>query len=262
MMQNLNLKNPFQAPVYFTEHCDSTQTAARELLRESPVTGTVVTAAYQDKGRGRGINRLWTARPGENLLFTIIFHYEHMGAVPGGFTLRTGLAVAEAIAEFVPALDASITVKWPNDVMIGSRKVCGILAENDGRYILTGIGVNLNQLEFPSDIRRKAISIRQALQEIDDIEPPVLDSRILLEHILPRLKTYLADQMNAQWKSMQEKRLYKKGEPVSFIPGQAGSAAKVEGILEGIGPEGELLIRTGAGIERFITGELEYQYCS
>ena len=66
--------------------------------------------------------------------------------------------------------------------------------------------------------------------------------------------------MNAKWNTVLQKRLYKRGECVSFIPGQADSREKIEGILEGIGLEGELLIKTNAEIRPFITGELEYQY--
>ncbi len=259
-MQILNLNNPYQAPVYFVEHCDSTQSTARNLIPNAPLSGTVVTASYQNKGRGRGTNRLWTAKSGENLLFTVMFHYESVTAIPKAFTLRTGLAAAEAIAEFVPALNALISVKWPNDVMIGSRKVCGILAENDGKYIITGIGINVNQLKFPEEISRKAVSVRQALLELQGGIPPVFDTRGLLEQILPRLQTYLSSSMDDQWNALLQKRIYRRGENVAFIPGQAGSAKKIEGILEGIGPDGELLIKTGTKIQSFITGELEHQY--
>ncbi len=66
--------------------------------------------------------------------------------------------------------------------------------------------------------------------------------------------------MDDQWNALLQKRIYRQGETVSFIPGQAGSHEKIEGILEGIGPEGELLIKTGTEIQSFITGELEHQY--
>lgn len=259
-MRILHINNPYQAPVYFVDHCESTQTLARNLISTKPVTGTVITAAYQNKGRGRGTNRLWSSAAGESLLFTVMFQYENMSAVPKAFTLRIGLAVAEAVSEFVPGLKNHVTVKWPNDVMIGSRKVCGILAENDGRYILTGIGVNVNQLEFSAEISGKAVSIRQALGEQQNETIPAFDNHILLEKNLFGLQKYLSSSMDKEWNSILRQKLYKRGESISFIPGQADSRQKVEGILEGIGPDGDLLIKTGPEIKSYITGELEYQY--
>ncbi|MDR2900140.1 MAG: biotin--[acetyl-CoA-carboxylase] ligase [Treponema sp.] len=259
-MQILNVNNPYQAPVFFVEQCDSTQLEARSLIAKNPMSGTVVVTNYQAKGRGRGTARLWKAEAGENLLFTIMFHYENFGAIPRAFTLRIGLAVAEAIADFVPALKNHITVKWPNDVMIGSRKVCGILAENVGSYILTGIGINVNQLEFPEEINKKAVSIRQALSEKQSGTVPVFETHTLLETILPHLQKKLSSSTDNKWNAVLQERLYKRGELVSFVPGQVDSKGKVEGVLEGIGSGGELLINTGTEIKTFITGELEYQF--
>jgi BirA family biotin operon repressor/biotin-[acetyl-CoA-carboxylase] ligase len=259
-MQILHIKNPYHAPVFFLEQCDSTQIEARNIISSKPKTGTVITAAYQEKGRGRGSNRLWKAVSGENLLFTIMFYYENLGAIPKAFTLRIGLAVAEAIAEFVPALKNQIAVKWPNDVMIGSRKVCGILAENDGKYILTGIGINLNQLEFQSEISHKAVSIRQSLQEMQNDIVPIFENHKLLEKILPCIQKHLSLETNDSWNDNLQLKLYRKGESVSFIPGQADSKEKIIGTLEGIGSEGELLIKTEREIKSFITGELEFSY--
>jgi BirA family biotin operon repressor/biotin-[acetyl-CoA-carboxylase] ligase len=257
-MKLLNIDNPFSAPVFFVEECDSTQIEARNLLAEKPPAGTVVTAAFQSKGRGRGTNRLWKAQAGENLLFTIVFPYENVSAIPKAFTLRVGLAVAEAISNFAPALEKRIRVKWPNDVMIGSKKVCGILAENDGKYILTGIGINLNQFEFPEEIKQKAVSIRQALCEEISAESSALESSKLLEKILPCLQKYVSADADNVWNAALQERLYKRGETVSFIPGQADSSEKVEGILQGIGANGELLIKTETEIKSFVTGELSF----
>jgi BirA family biotin operon repressor/biotin-[acetyl-CoA-carboxylase] ligase len=257
-MKILNIYNPFHAPVFFVEQCDSTQTLARSLLAEKPASGTVVTSAFQSKGRGRGTNRQWKAAPGENLLFTVALRYENIAAIPPAFTLRLGLAVAEAISQFAPALEKLVAVKWPNDVMIGSRKVSGILAENDGSYVLSGIGINLNQLNFPEELSKKAVSIRQALSEQICGEVSFMESRNLLEKILPSLQHVLSSAMNDKWNDLLQKRLYKKGEPVSFIPGQADSTEKVEGVLQGIGANGELLIKIGTETKSFITGELSY----
>jgi BirA family biotin operon repressor/biotin-[acetyl-CoA-carboxylase] ligase len=258
-MQILNLDNPFHAPIYFIEQCDSTQNVARNILAEKPITGTVITTAYQNKGRGRGANRQWKSEAGESLLFTIMFQYKNITDFPKAFTIRIGLAVAEAISQFAPELEKHITVKWPNDVMIGSRKVCGILAENDGKYILTGIGINVNQQEFPEEICKKAVSVWQAMSEEKKSIAPFLESHHLLEKILPCLQTFLSSSMDNEWNAILQKILYKRGEAVSFIPGQADSKEKILGTLEGVAAEGELLIKIGTEIKSYITGELAYE---
>jgi BirA family biotin operon repressor/biotin-[acetyl-CoA-carboxylase] ligase len=124
---------------------------------------------------------------------------------------------------------------------------------------LTGIGINLNQLEFPEEINKKAVSIRQALAELQSSTVPVFKTHDLLETILPHLQKSLSPSMNDEWNAALQKKLYRRGESISFVPGQADSKEKIEGILEGIGPGGELLIKTGTEIKSFITGELEYQ---
>jgi BirA family biotin operon repressor/biotin-[acetyl-CoA-carboxylase] ligase len=257
-MKILNIDNPYQAPIYFVEQCDSTQIVARNIIAEKPLTGTVIVTNYQDKGRGRGTNRLWKAQAGESLLFTILFRCESLTAIPKAFPLRIGLAVAEAIADFVPALEKHISVKWPNDVMIDSRKVCGILAENDGTYILAGIGINVNQQEFPPEINKKAVSIQQAYHDLCGGDVFTFDNYLLLEKILPCAKKYLSLTMDDEWNVLLQKRLYKRGEKISFIPGQADSHEKIGGLLHGIGQNGELLIQTETEIHSYITGELAY----
>jgi biotin-(acetyl-CoA carboxylase) ligase len=73
------------------------------------------------------------------------------------------------------------------------------------------------------------------------------------------LQKKLSPAMNDEWNAALQKKLYKRGKQISFIPGQADSKEKIEGTLEGIGADGELLIKVGTEIKSFITGEFEYQ---
>jgi BirA family biotin operon repressor/biotin-[acetyl-CoA-carboxylase] ligase len=266
--------NPFGAPLYYFETLSSTMDEARRLAARGEVHGTVVLAGFQEAGRGRTPGRSWQADRGKNLFCTIILRYPGYSLVPQALTLRTGLALALAIEDFAPALTGKPRVKWPNDIMLGNRKTAGILTEGDGSTFYIGIGVNVAQTEFPEALRHKAVSIAMALGEtaaagaLDAARSPGAP-RALLGKILARLHREISPEGGVEenrphgrgeesWRDRLEPRLYMKGQQVRFMAGAAGAAEPVEGVLEGIGPEGELLIiPPGESAPRsFVTGEL------
>ena len=254
-MKTLPLKNPFGAAVYHEESVSSTFAAAHLLAANNAAHGTVISADFQEAGRGR-LNRRWVTERGKNLMFTIILHYAGASSMPPALTLRTGLAVSLAIEDIAPALaGGSVRIKWPNDVMINGRKAAGILTEADGKTVFIGVGVNVAQEEFPAQYRSKAGSIIHSFPALTE------NARFdLLEKILSRLYAEIENPTaeSQTWRERLLERLYKKGESVTFAEGAADSEDLVEGILSGLGPDGELLIiPKGEEKERsFITGEL------
>jgi BirA family biotin operon repressor/biotin-[acetyl-CoA-carboxylase] ligase len=266
-MRNLSLANPFGAPVYWAETVSSTMDEARRLAGEGAAHGAVIAADFQEAGRGRIRGRPWLGGAGESLFATIILRYPGIAAIPRALTLRTGLALAAAIEDFAPALTGRTLVKWPNDIMISSGKAqatgkaAGILTEGDGKTVYIGFGMNVAQTGFPGELARKAVSIAMALA-------PALvpESRfVLLEKILARLHGELEGPADGppgagDWRAGLEARLYMRGRPVRFIEGAAGSGRVVEGILTGIGKDGELLIQPPGASEplAFVTGELAF----
>jgi BirA family biotin operon repressor/biotin-[acetyl-CoA-carboxylase] ligase len=261
-MKKIPLNNPFSAPVFYVETTPSTMLEARTLASRGEPHGSVVAAGVQNAGRGRAAGRVWNAEKGKSLLFTLLLRYPGGASFPPGITLRAGLALSLAIEDFAPPLKGLIRVKWPNDVMIplpgpGNNafgKAAGILTEGDGENVYIGIGVNVSQTGFPADIRNKAASIAMALGNIPVPAPPFR----LLEAFLTRLHAGLKEP-DGNWRERLEDRLYMKGRRIRFIPGPAGSGKAAEGILLGIGPGGELLLRNrpGAEPEAFVTGEPE-----
>jgi BirA family biotin operon repressor/biotin-[acetyl-CoA-carboxylase] ligase len=277
---------------------------ARRLVAQSAAAqdsaaphGTVVVADRQSAGRGRTRGRVWVAEKGESLLCTLILRYGSFAELPAALTLRIGLGVALALEDRYPALRGRVEVKWPNDVMIDRRKVCGILCEGDGKTVYAGIGVNIGQRSFGAEVAEKAISVYMALGDAADVGVGAVagsggpcesaDPRFeLLERILRRIKDTLgedgAGMENAaaereavelavtgagaevtateSWRNALEARLYKKGATFDFIAGAADTGRRVRGVLVGVGPLGELLIRDeGSGeVEGFHTGELPY----
>ncbi len=231
---------------------------ARRLTERGAVSGTVVWADYQSSGRGRITERRWESMPGDGLLFTVIYDKADLSGRMKGrpFTLLPllcGLAVSEAVAEYL-GRDADIRIKWPNDVLAGGRKLCGILCEASGDWVYAGIGINLNQVEFHSDLRRPACSIRQ-LSDSGRIGAD--ESRRLLEMVLDRLNAALE---NNDWQPALNLKLYKSGESVRMKAGLpeefSADAEVIEGRLAGINNSGALLIENAGGTVPVISGEL------
>jgi BirA family biotin operon repressor/biotin-[acetyl-CoA-carboxylase] ligase len=264
-METLAILNPFGPPVFYRETVSSTMDESRRLAGSGSPHGTVIAAGFQERGRGRGQNRVWTMNRGESLPFTLLLRYPSFSAVPPAVTLRAGLAVAEGVEDFAPILRGKVQVKWPNDLMLagpggGFGKLAGILAEGDGAAVHIGCGVNVAQTRFPEELEGKAASLATVLSGTGGYTPESLAaSRFrLLEGILARLYRELEGGAGREdWRARLEQRLFMKGRRVVFMAGAADSPAKVEGRLLGIGPAGEILIAPeGEGPRPFVTGEL------
>ena len=116
--------------------------------------GTVVSATEQSAGRGQRGNS-WESEPGKNLTFSILLHPAHIDAREQfAISEAVSVAIVEVLRQHIP--DTPVAIKWPNDIYVGDRKICGILIENSlsGNGIshsIAGIGINVNQAEFHSD---------------------------------------------------------------------------------------------------------------
>ena len=146
------LTGRFGRPYRFLEECPSTQ---RELADDAPEGETVV-ADHQTEGRGR-LGREWLAEPGTSVLMSVCLRPPVEAARLPELTVVAAIAVADAIAA---ETGLAPELKHPNDVLVGGRKVAGVLAEaSDGRVVL-GIGVNVSQTELPAETRLPATSLR------------------------------------------------------------------------------------------------------
>jgi len=117
--------------------------------------GTVIAADCQELGRGR-LGRSWQSPPGQNLYLSLVIYPQLPRDKWGGFSLAAAVALANALAE--TGLQPGI--KWPNDILYQGRKLAGILLESKDDRLVIGTGVNINQVEFPSDL--VATSVRLA----------------------------------------------------------------------------------------------------
>jgi BirA family biotin operon repressor/biotin-[acetyl-CoA-carboxylase] ligase len=151
----------------------STMTVAATLASAGAPHGTTVVADQQTAGQGR-LGRSWHSPAGTGLYFTTILRVPEMKPM---VTMALGVAVADAITE---AAGVQPDLRWPNDVMIGDRKLAGILAQYEQGAVLAGIGINVNQAEFPPDLEPIATSLHIATGREHDREA-------LLQAILERI---------------------------------------------------------------------------
>ena len=123
--------------------------------------GDVFAAEFQTAGRGR-LDHEWHAARGENLTFSVVLDAANASpAEVATLPLVVGLAVARAV-EALLGNSSQVAVKWPNDVLVGGRKICGILCERNGDAVIAGVGLNVNQTDFPAEIAARATSLRLA----------------------------------------------------------------------------------------------------
>jgi len=132
--------------------CQSTNDIAAELVEtEQAIEGLVILTDYQTSGRGQRGN-LWEAAPGQNLTFSLILHPTFLRASEQFWlNIAISLGVSDWLSAYLPE---RTTVKWPNDLYVGDRKIGGILIENTLQgyqlaWAVVGIGLNINQLQFP-----------------------------------------------------------------------------------------------------------------
>jgi BirA family biotin operon repressor/biotin-[acetyl-CoA-carboxylase] ligase len=148
--------------VLFYSSTDSTNDRAHELAQKGAPEGTVVVADCQSSGKGR-LGRRWESPPGVNLYASVVLRPAISPYHAAQLTFLSAAAVARSVADCTGLVPA---VKWPNDVLLGGRKVAGLLNELDAEtervhYLILGIGVNLNMQpdQFPSDLRYPATSL-------------------------------------------------------------------------------------------------------
>ena len=139
----------------------STNILAKTLAAEGAPEGSVVVADSQTGGRGR-MGRSWVSHPGVNLYFSLILRPAVPSVRVPQLTLLVAAAIHQALNNFTSGLTTMI--KWPNDILANGRKLCGVLCEMQSEpdcthFVVVGIGININQSEFPPDLQQSATSL-------------------------------------------------------------------------------------------------------
>lgn len=237
--------------VEWLKQIDSTNNHALQMLASlNPPMPFLIGSDEQTAGRGRGANRWWGASG--SLMFSLGVDMPALGLPPTSwprFSLLTGLAVSETLVSFLPA--ARVGLKWPNDVWIDGRKVCGILIEQSDRAadrLVIGVGLNVNNsFQDASDEQRQiATSMTDAASGLQFSRTDVL---ITFLNSWRRLAAELADgdlNLVERWSHL----CVLSGNPVMLTDGHR----ETTGICAGIDDDGSLLLRTAFSLERCYAG--------
>jgi len=225
----------------------STQVEAAGLAAAGASEGTVVTATHQSAGRGRR-GRDWLDLPGESLLMSIVLRPR----IPANLAPQLSLVAAGAIVDALGPGGVTATIRWPNDVMVGTRKICGILPEAvTGRggaleHVILGIGLNVNQRGFPEPIRTLATSMRIETGRAHDLDA-------MLDAALAGLEGWYGRFVEAGLGAILPDWLGR----AQGIGRRARAADGREGVAVGLADDGALLLRTDGGeTVRVVAGEV------
>ncbi len=239
----------FDAHLHHFYKIGSTNTAAMAAAAEGAPEGSVFLAEEQTAGRGRGANS-WQSPRSSGIYCSAVLRPALPPAEVLVLSLATGLAVRAAIQQVDSRV--SVDLKWPNDVLVNGKKVCGILTEMNAeatrvRHIVVGIGINVNQTSFPKELH--ATSLRLATGN------PW--SRV-------ELVTALLKSLDREYRQLLQDPdarasiLRRFAESSSWVQGKAvrieenGSA--FEGTTDGLDPRGFLQVRTARGLQTVLSG--------
>lgn len=199
--------------------------------------GQVIVADRQSAGRGRR-GRSWHSAPGLGLWFTVVLE-----DAPEGLVFAAALAVRDAVAE------ASPTIKWPNDVLIGGRKVCGILAERRDAITALGIGINVAHAEddFPPELRATAVSLLTQTGRRWDRAALLREVLRCLDERVMLIASGQLDTVHAEWSE------------ACALAGKAIRFDGESGVVEAIEQDGSLRVNTNEGVRRLYAADISIQ---
>ena len=238
-------------PICFYDTIDSTNLQAAKNARDGAVQGTLIVADCQTAGRGRR-GRQWSSPAGANLYFSLILKPDYAPNQAPMVTLLMGLAVAEAIREHC---HAEAYIKWPNDVVIDGKKVCGILTEMslEGTkiaHVVVGVGINVGEQSFPEELAPAATSLAEQCGSVPD------RTKLLVGILQSFEKIYDSFLAQGNLEGLMERYnvlLVSRDREVRVLDPKG----EYRGIARGISETGELLVELGDGkVEKVYAGEV------
>lgn len=240
----------FNTQIHHYYKIGSTNSVAMEAASAGAPEGSVFLAERQTAGRGRGTHT-WHSAQSAGIYCSAVLR----PALPPSDALILSLAAGLAVHAAVHAIDPAVAVdlKWPNDVLINGKKVAGILTEMNSeatrvRYIVVGIGINVNQAAFPAELQQTATSLRLATgTEWSRVE----------------LCAALLKSLNREYRDLLEKpathdsilrRFQEHSSSVHGCQVQVEENGGREGITDGLDQRGFLQVRTGHGVRSVLSG--------
>jgi BirA family biotin operon repressor/biotin-[acetyl-CoA-carboxylase] ligase len=245
----------FGKSILFSREIDSTNKRAKELAMYGAPEGTVVIAETQKEGRGR-LGREWLSPTG-GLYFSVILRPKLRPKATSKLTFVAGLAVAKVLDEM---FDLKVETKWPNDVLVNRRKICGIISEMNTtdetvNFVVVGVGVNVNfdvTKVFPKQLRKTATSLENEIGQKIQLEELF---KMLLEQVENIYGIFLKegfDSILEKWKSYAS-FLARRVEVTTLTE-------KMNGVASDIDHEGALVLKMEDGtIRQVLAGDVSLQ---
>lgn len=228
----------------------STNRICIECARAGEGEGTVIWALEQSDGRGRQ-GRSWHSSPGEGLSFSLLLRPKCLPEKAMTLPLMVGIAVSKALDKYLLPGN-QVSIKWPNDLLINGKKLCGILCEMESSlegvsHVVAGVGVNINTKNFPEELREKATSLYLCIQREND-----------LCEILGAILTSI-EEIYSLWDERGFEAILPEIRARDFLLGRELTieliGKPVRGTACGIAPSGALLLKTDNGTQEIYSGE-------
>lgn len=238
---------------YHFDVLDSTNKKAKELAEQGCKHGTLVTAEEQEAGVGRR-GRSWSSQKGTGIYMSMVLKPQLEIQSLSMITLLAAMAVAKAFEQLQILSENTPCIKWPNDIVMNKKKICGILTElnlkgRDIDSVIVGIGINVSNTCFPEEIKEMASSI---LLETGK----TIDKELLIQSVWKNFSSYYKRFSETQdlslLKEEYETYLLNKGERVKVLE----PVGEYEGIAGGITNKGELLVDINGEEKAVSSGEV------
>ncbi len=229
---------------------DSTNSEALRLLPDLP-SCTVLAAREQTAGRGQRGNT-WFSEPGKNLTFSIVLKFGP-GAVSARDAHYLNCLASLSVVSLLDSFGIRSQIKWPNDIYVGKRKICGMLLENTLcttglAASVIGIGLNVNQTAFPRLANATSVAL-----ELGQVQPMEWDLAQTLECLLrlfeERLPLLSSPEGRQELMADYTARLFQKDVPAPYR--DLLQDREFTGVIEGVEPDGRLRVRDAEGGKRF-----------
>lgn len=236
--------------IIYREAVDSTNALAFKLALSGKPEGTCVIAENQNAGRGR-LNRAWFSPPGKNIYLSVILRPSVNPSKVYPITFLSCLAVYDTIEKLT---GITPTLKWPNDVLINGKKICGTLleisAETDMvRFVIIGIGFNINMKteELQDDIKDKATSLYIETKKI-------YERNIICGILLSNLEIYYEIFKNSS--GIEICKVWERRAKIKGIQMEVNQMGEIyRGVAEGVDASGALLLNIGGKTNRILAGD-------
>jgi BirA family biotin operon repressor/biotin-[acetyl-CoA-carboxylase] ligase len=270
---------PLGARLFYFNSVGSTNDVAADLAAARDAEGAIVIADAQTAGRGRR-GRSWFSPPGSGLYVSVVLAPGRSATDPQRATSLLTIAAGVALTESIEAATGlAPAIKWPNDILVGRRKLAGILAEAvadaegvarpspdvarpspdvarpfQGRFdrqVVLGYGLNVGPMAYPPELTDRATSLESELGRAFDRTAVLVESLAALSR---RYRDLVAGRFDAILDAWRQRAPAHRGAQVSWE-----SAAGIQtGITCGIDDDGALLVRAGDRVERIVAGEVSF----